>query len=791
MRKYILYRLVPSANRPGKTDKIPLSPVTLRTHSPLDPEHWVTWDEAKAAADRLGAGFGVGWVVQPGEWFVDIDNARDPSRVSGWSAASERILALLAGCYVEVSQSGNGLHAAGRGVVPPHAIEVAGLGGLYTEKRFCALTGIHASGDMNRDFTLQISQVVAEFFPARAGVTAAEPPFAWTTGPVEGWSGPEDDDDLIRQALASRLSGPQAFGSKASFRQLWERDEDALGRVYPDKSRGRSFDHSEADYYLAAALAWWTGKDCDRIERLMRRSGLVRDKYDDDSYLRRTILRVCGRQTQVRVGRPAAATPRAGDDPAAGAPGAAAAPADIRVVGAADYSAVFGDATYIEDRYAAAVPDGTVLNPQQFRTSTRYGGRVFALGENKATRNAWEAFTESEYYVPRRAHGLCFRPEHPPGALLADAGRVLYNAYIPVQMPVSDESPEPFLAHMRKLFPVERDRSILLCWMAALVQHPGVKFQWAPLIQGTEGNGKTFIAAALTHCLGERFVHTPSAQDLANKFNGWLEGKLLIVVEEIRIHRDRVDVLDALKPIITNSRIEIQRKGADQVTGDNRANLLATTNFRDAIPKTNDDRRYAPFFCAQQTAADLARDGMDGDYFPRLWGWLRAGGGAAVNGYLRRMAIPDELNPATLCHRAPVTSSTAEAIETTRTPVEQAIIEAVEQGRSGFRGGWISSTAVSALLRDSRRLYLPLVHYRRTLEGLGYMMRGRTAAGVTPDGMRSVLYYKGTLEERPIAADAAAYEAAQQGTAAASQTPGGIAIPGGIVVPWKKEPAQR
>ena len=170
---------------------------------------------------------------------------------------------------------------------------------------------------------------------------------------------------------------------------------------------------------------------------------------------------------------------------------------------------------------------------------------------------------------------------------------------------------------------------------------------------------------------------------------------------------DRREVLDALKPLITDDRIEIQHKSVDQVTAENRANFILTSNHKDAVLKTRDDRRYAIFYTAQQSREHLERDGMTGDYMPRLWQWLRNGGFADVAGYLQRYAIPDELNPAVGCHRAPTTSSTDDAILESRGLVEQEIIAACDEARPGFAGGWISSVALTRLLRDMRRSIAP------------------------------------------------------------------------------------
>src|SRR3546814_8435943 len=65
---------------------------------------------------------------------------------------------------------------------------------------------------------------------------------------------------------------------------------------------------------------------------------------------------------------------------------------------------------------------------------------------------------------------------------------------------------------------------------------------------------------------------------------------------------------------------------SDLVTGDNRANFILTSNHKDAIVKTVNDRRYCVLFTAQQSAEDCLRDSMTEAYFDALWKWLRAGG---------------------------------------------------------------------------------------------------------------------------------------------------------------------
>ena len=173
------------------------------------------------------------------------------------------------------------------------------------------------------------------------------------------------------------------------------------------------------------------------------------------------------------------------------------------------------------------------------------------------------------------------------------------------------------------------------------------------------------------YLVGPRLTHIvkDGGLDKNIKFNSWIGGKLLIVIPEVHIG-DRREVMDALKPLITDRRIEIEAKGQDQVMRENHANFILTTNHRNAIQKTRDDRRYAIFYTAQQTRADVLRD-MPAEYVTAFQKWLDQGGLADIAGYLNAYRIPDHLNPATNLHDAPYTSSTEAAIQESAGIIEQ------------------------------------------------------------------------------------------------------------------------
>jgi len=855
-RQFILYRIIPDG---VKAKKLPINPHTLQPFPKgdnwqQDPTKWVDGDTATQIAAALGRDYGVGFLFRAEDpfFFLDIDNALQPGNT--WSQLATYLCQQFAGAAIEVSQSGKGLHIIGTGTPPPHACRRDEFGlELYHEERFVALTGTNAIGSAATDCSGILPFIVNTYFPPSA---AGTPGMEWTDGPVAEWNGPADDDELIERALQAKKSAGAAFSEKAGFAELWHGDVNALARTYPEMGgKSRPYNESQTDMALAQHLAFWTGKDCERIQRLMMRSALVRDKWEREDYLPRTILRAVSLQTEVYSRIIKAADNSVAESLGAGKLRASsdeqrAFAESIRAAKLAECSANtevaqtlaingstakfwidnkdqtpeqlaamlkpvdhvvapfstkpepetisgyqfltadlqiehFKGCVYIQDQHRIFTPTGAILKEGQFNAT--YGGYVFQLDDSreKTTRKAWEAFTESQLVRFPKVETTCFRPDATPGGVLEREGRKMVNTYVPVRVRRLQGDPEPFLVHLRKVLPHERDQSILLAYMAACVQYPGVKFQWAPLLQGTEGNGKTLFTRCVAAAIGEDYVHLPPAAEISEKFNEWLFGKLFIGIEDVYVPDHKREIIETLKPMITNDRLSKRAMQQSQIMGDNRANFMLNSNHKDAIRKTRNDRRFAVFYTAQQSYDDVTRDGMTGDYFPRLYNWLKADGYAIVAEFLATYEIPAEINPAGSCHRAPETSSTREAVTASLGSIEQEIMEAVEEGRPGFAGGWVSSFAVDRLLQSHRAARaIPPNKRRELLQSLGYdwhpgLKDGRVNNPTLSDAGKPRLFIKAghilANLTRPSEI-VKAYDAAQttQGVSEAAQTFGAV-----------------
>ncbi len=439
------------------------------------------------------------------------------------------------------------------------------------------------------------------------------------------------------------------------------------------------------------------------------------------------------------------------------------------VMGPNEQQRHFRGCVYIRSRHRVLIPNGDLLKPEQFNVD--YGGYASLITKDgKTTRKAFEAFTESQLLEFARADATCFRPELLPGQIIEDGGRRLANTFVPAMGAQVPGDVSPILHHVAVLLPSGVDQELFLSYLAACAQMVGTKFQWCPVLQGVEGNGKTIFYRALTYALGERYTHLPNAADITNRFNGWIENKLLIGIEELQTS-GRQEVADTLKPMITNNRIEVQAKGQDQRVIDNRANFLIFSNHKDAVLKTESDRRYAVFYAAQQEQSDLQRDGMTGDYFARLYGWLENGGYAHFAHYLATRPITVDV-----MGRAPVTSSTDEAIRSSAGVAEQLIQEAIDLEEFGFRGDLVCTKAAADYLRNSGKRLSPqrIVEVLNTLGFIKHPALESSAGKISIDGVRRRVYVKRGSLTAGLSTPGAVAEAWQRAQVAPCPTGGTV-----------------
>jgi hypothetical protein len=128
----------------------------------------------------------------------------------------------------------------------------------------------------------------------------------------------------------------------------------------------------------------------------------------------------------------------------------------------------------------------------------------------------------------------------------------------------------------------------VLRWLAYPLRNPGAKMTTALTFNGGEASGKTlFFSRVIAELYGPNAAQVRPS-DLYNKFNPWVAGANLVVVdgEYARRHIER------LTAMITTSPVVIERKGHEPRTVPNRLNFVYITSRDDFLPMEVGNRRF-------------------------------------------------------------------------------------------------------------------------------------------------------------------------------------------------------
>jgi hypothetical protein len=290
-------------------------------------------------------------------------------------------------------------------------------------------------------------------------------------------------------------------------------------------------------------------------------------------------------------------------------------------------------------RYASLKPDGDVLN---------------AIWKGNLPLRKFEALV----YLPGQ-------PEFPDGEL---GGR--YNIWRESGVTAKAGDVKPFLEHIEYLFPDEAERGFVLDYLAMLVQAPGRKINYALLVKGGQGTGKSWIGRLMTKIIGFPNVALPSNTEVMSNWTVWTEGAQLAIIEELMCV-GRLDMANRLKPIITEPTLRIEAKGYSLYSIPNHLNLLAFTNHDDAVPIERGDRRWLVVFSDAKPQSE--------HYYERIFDFLEGDGPAAVKQWLLDRKV--SLNPKGV---APRTKGKEEMQRLSLGEAEQMLAEMLEEGAPPF-----------------------------------------------------------------------------------------------------------
>lgn len=762
--KWFLYRLDWNPDK-QKFDKAPCT---------LDGRRWPVEHRSVAVDDRghvercldalPASNYWLGMIPDPGEhiFMLDMDGCVMGDGQLDAMATEVVHPFLAAGAYFEGTSSGKGVHIIGRytGDLPAHQNKIPHLHHYEfygdSQQGFALNRDAH-SGSMDVDCTAVVHALLARWFykasDEQMGYEVAE------HGPCAEWDGETDDDALIAKALSAKGSAAAAFGHSLSFAQLWH---------------GQCEKDSSTDLALASHLAFWTGRDVDRVVRLMWRSGLVREKWREHrTYLRElTVMRACSttrnvyKRLQIQVVKP--------QPPAEGGDWTAVV---TKCCAEVDGAMNIGDLVErvipsfgpmgIPPVYASKIVD-VLMQRFKLMGSPQQIGRVRMMVNPPRVQPVANDVVVPDWaaplcYVKRldkfmqigtgslmSAEGLrmtyarqmpyknngqredvviwcrerwnitavddvMYRPDQP--AYFEHGGFAYANLFVPGSMPEpaqpSDECLQCIELFKQHLWLMVGEREpvfmALLLWIAHNVQFPGRKIRWSPLIKGVQGDGKSIVLDLLLAVMDVRNVKITSPATLANSggFTDWAMGKAINFIEEIRlVGKEKHKLFNAMKLFIGDTTIDLNKKG--KASGDSIANITnhwANTNYEDALPVDDKDRRWMIVFSPYSSIEDAVKaKGLKDvselvQQFKRLGTSMRAEPGA-----WRAWLLGADCSAFDPDDRAMRTEELGIMASLSEEPIEHLVREVLQDGCPGVTVDVFSSTMLRRALKIRAQL---------------------------------------------------------------------------------------
>ena len=259
--------------RDGKLTKIPVDPSTGRYASATDSATWNSFEAAhsRAETDDLS---GLGFVFTDDDPLVgvDLDDCRIPETETALDWAEEIVDTLDS--FTEISPSGTGFHVILEATLPGDRSRKGDVE-IYETDRFFTVTGTHVEGTPETvEARPEGLATVYEAFVApdqaasdASSSTDGSPPLGRKKTSIS--TGGESSEPIVDLSDEALLSKARNAKNGEKFDRLWRGSTSGYDS------------QSEADMALCALLAFWTGSDVQRMDRLFRDSGLMREKWDE------------------------------------------------------------------------------------------------------------------------------------------------------------------------------------------------------------------------------------------------------------------------------------------------------------------------------------------------------------------------------------------------------------------------------------------------------------------------------------------------------------------------------
>jgi primase-polymerase (primpol)-like protein len=480
-----------------------------------------------------------------------------------------------------------------------------------------------------------------------AGSVAGDAGDVATVGRDPRWCGPEDDAELLRRMmvhkepdaaliadLAEKVQAApgdaflkwqydQATRERLPFEWLWNADP-RIGQQHADTSgaQGRAFDWSAADQALMNRLAFWTGKDWPRMQRLFGQSALAqREKWQTRPYYSNlTTSSACrwakdvykgtkaDRRDEERRRQQMRANEQIGDafrEEDHVAPILTLEEMHQRLVYVTSIN-WFVDRVTFKDYKVDNCEYVFASSLTEIDTGKRDKDTGQPVFSHVPTVKLWlkehQAQKRIVDKISWKPNGgiICDVPESFNTGVNMWRGLVKprWADYYRDNLPEREQAIAGWRAHLEYLVPYEVERTRFEKWLAHMLQRPETLPHTAYLMFTPEvGTGRNWLSSVLVRVLRGYVAAGVDIQEvLDGSFNGRLSQKLLAIVDEAKAGMQdakRYARSERLKTLVNQSAREINVKHGLQSVEHNCMRWLFFSNHSDALPFDNNDRRIA------------------------------------------------------------------------------------------------------------------------------------------------------------------------------------------------------
>ena len=220
-----------------------------------DPQTWCDFQSAQILSASISCGIGFVFTKDDPYFFIDLDHCIDENGII--NPSSKAIIDKI-NSYAQISQSKRGIHIIGKGTHPEGIANRKGKFEIYTQGRFCAMTGNVLEGFTSiEERQTEINEICAEIFKKPK---PTEPTYITKYNLTT--------DQIIEKARNAKNS--------AKFLALLNGDISGYESA------------SEADLAFAALLSFWT-QDKKQILNIISETPLWDEKWERSDYQNRTI----------------------------------------------------------------------------------------------------------------------------------------------------------------------------------------------------------------------------------------------------------------------------------------------------------------------------------------------------------------------------------------------------------------------------------------------------------------------------------------------------------------------